>query len=318
MMKIGVLDSGYKSYALEEKILKENGYMLEIFRDHYGKTTDKIQFSRDKTGLFIRQTEIDKVFLDQCPELKAIVRYGIGYDNINLEEAAMHRVKVANVQGYATQSVSDHALALMFSCLRALPEGQRDITRRFGKPPIDDIFELSDKTLGVIGLGRIGTCFTSKCRTIFNRIIAFDPYVHNSQFRNAGAIRSSLNELLSESHVISLHCSLTEETHHLINRETIFLMKKRPILINTARGPVINEKELQLALNEDRIHSAGIDVWEDEPLTNRQKPIVNHPRVISTGHYAWFSNRSSLELQKKAAENMMGLLLGRNVPDRLI
>jgi len=317
-MKIGVLDSGYKSYAIEEKILKENGFMLEVFRDHYGKKIDKIKFSQDKTGLFIRQTEIDKDFLDHCPVLKAIVRYGIGYDNINLEEAEMHRVKVANVQGYATQSVSDHALALMFSCLRALPIGRRDITRRFGKPPIDDIFELSDKTLGVIGLGRIGTCFTTKCRTIFKRIIAVDPYVPESKFRKAGAIRSSLNELLSDSHVISLHCSLTEETHHLIKRETISLMKKRPILINTARGPIINENDLQQALIEDKIHSAGIDVWEDEPLTYRQKPIVNHPKVISTGHYAWYSNRSSLELQKKAAENMMGLLLGRNVLDRLI
>lgn len=317
-MKIGVLDSGYKSYAVEEKILKKHGFILEIFRDHYGKRIDKIKFSSDKTGLFIRQTEIDKDFLDHCPQLKAIVRYGIGYDNINLDEAEKHRVKVANVQGYATQSVSDHTLALMFSCLRALPQGRRDITRRFGKPPIDDIFELSDKTLGVIGLGRIGTCLTTKCRTIFNRVIAVDPYVPDSQFRKAGAIRSSLNELLSDSHVISLHCSLTGETHHLINRETISRMKKKPILINTARGPVISENDLHQALNEDRIHSAGIDVWEDEPLTDRQKPIVNHPRVISTGHYAWYSSRSSLELQKKAAENMMGLLTGRKVPDRLI
>lgn len=318
MRKIGVLDSGYKSYAIEEKILKRNGFVLEIFRDHYGKKIDKIKFSRDKTGLFIRQTEIDKKFLDQCPELQAIVRYGIGYDNINLEEAEIHRVKVANVQGYATQSVSDHAMALIFACLRALSKGQRDIMHRFGKPPIEDIFELSDKTLGVIGLGRIGTCLALKCRTIFNRIIAVDPYVADLQFRKARAVRSSMNELLSESHVISLHCSLTEETHHLINRETISLMKKRPILINTARGPVINEKDLQQALNEDRIHSAGIDVWEDEPLADRQKPLVNHPRIISTGHYAWYSNRSSQELQKKAADNMMGLLMGRKVPDRLI
>jgi len=317
-MKIGVLDSGYKSYAFEEKILKENGFEIEVFRDHYGNRNDKIEFSKDKVGLFIRQTEIDKNFLGQCPDLKAIVRYGIGYDNINLEVAKTCRVKVANVQGYATQSVSDHAMALMFACLRALPKGKRDITRRFGKPPIDDIFELSDKTLGVIGLGRIGSRFASKCRLIFDRIIAVDPYVPDARFRRSGATRTSLNELLSESQVISLHCNLTEETHHLVNRETISRMRKRPILINTARGPVMNEKDILQALNEGRIHSAGIDVWEDEPLTARQKSLVNHPGIISTGHYAWYSDRSSLELQKRAAENMIGLLMGRKVPDRLV
>ncbi len=317
-MKIGVLDSGYISYSIEEQHVKKYGYELEVFRDHYGNISEKIEFSKDKTGLFIRQTEIDKFFLDQCPELKAIVRYGIGYDNINLEEAKAHRVKVANVQGYATNCVSEHAMALMFACLRSLPKGMVDIHNRFGKPPVPDIFELHDKTLGIIGLGRIGSRFASNCRHIFKRVLAADPYIAEVKFRKVGAIRSELNELLAESHVISLHCNLTKETYHLINRETIGMIKNRPIIINTARGPVMNERDVWCALNENRIHSAGIDVWEDEPLTSKQRSLTDHSRVVSTGHYAWYSEYSSLELQKRAAENMVGLLKGKNVPDQII
>ena len=317
-MKIGVLDSGYASYSIEQKYLNKYGFELEVFGNHYGEMSGKIEFSKDKTGLFIRQTEIDNFFLDRCPDLKAIVRYGIGYDNIDLEAAKGHGVKVANVQGYATNSVSDHAMALMYSCLRALPQGKEDINHWFGKPPITDIFELFDKTLGIIGLGRIGSRFASNCRHIFKRVLAVDPYIAKVKFRKAGAFRSELNELLSESHVISLHCNLTKETYHLINRETIGMMKNRPIIINTARGPVMNERDVWWALNENRIHSAGIDVWEDEPLTSKQRSLKDHSRVVSTGHYAWYSEYSSLELQKRAAENMIGLLIGKNIPDRLI
>ncbi len=316
-MKIGVLDSGYKSYSIELQCIKKYGFELEVFDDHFGDTEEKIKFSRDKTGLFIRQTEIDKNFLDQCPQLKAIVRYGIGYDNINLEDAKMYNVKVANVQGYATNCVAEHAMALMFACLRSLPLGEVEIYKRFGKPPVPDIFELHNKTLGIIGLGRIGSRFALICHQLFKRILAVDPYVTDAAFKKAGVIKTELNELLTESHVISIHCNLTRETYHLVNRKTIRLLKNRPIVINTARGPVMNEEDVLWALNEKRIHSAGIDVWEDEPISSKQRPLTDHSRVVSTGHYAWYSDHSSLELQKRAAENMIGLLKGKNVPDQL-
>jgi len=317
-MKIGVLDSGYNSYSIEQQHVKKYGFELEVFEEHFGDLAEKIEFSSDKTGLFIRQTEIDKTFLDQCPKLKAIVRYGIGYDNINLEEAKAHNIKVANVQGYATNCVSEHAQALMFACLRSLPKGELDIHSRFGKPPVPDIFELHDKTLGIIGLGRIGSRFASSCRPLFKRILAVDPYIPFVRFKKAGVIRSELNKLLTESHVISIHCNLTMETNHLINRDTIRLMKNRPIIINTARGPVMNEKDILWALKKNRIHSAGIDVWENEPITSKQRFLTDHSRVVSTGHYAWYSDNSSLELQKRAAENMVGLLKGKIVMDQLV
>lgn len=317
-MKIGVLDSGYTDYTLEEKTVGEAGYELEVFNDHFGSIRDKVEFSRDKTGLFIRQTAINARFLAACPDLKAIVRYGIGYDNINLADAAARDVKVANVQGYATYCVAEHAMTLMFACLRSLPAGEAGIYERFGKPPRSDIFELHNKTLGIIGLGRIGSRFALNCRPLFRNIMAVDPYRAPEEFTQSGVVKAELDELLSGSHIISLHCNLTEETLHLINRAAIGRMRERPVIINTARGPVMREEDVLWALNENLIHSVGIDVWEDEPVSVKQDPLIRHPRVISTGHYAWYSDASSMELQKRAAENMVGLLQGKHVPDRLV
>ncbi len=317
-MIIGVLDSGYDSYAIEESYVKDHGFELEVFQDHYGEIEDKIEFARDKIGLLIRQTEIDAHFLDQCEKLKAIVRYGIGYDNINLEEARSRNIKVANVQGYATVCVAEHAMALMFACLRALPEGQEKINSHFGKPPVTDMFEFHDKTLGIIGLGRIGSRLALNCQPLFKQVLAVDPYIDDSEFEKSGAIKTDLEQLFRESQVISIHCELNDETFHLINKKSFDLMKNKPILINTARGPVINETDLIRALHDERIHSAGIDVWEDEPLTERQQPIADHPAVVSTGHYAWYSKNSIFELQKRAAENIIGLIKGEYVADELV
>lgn len=317
-MKIGVLDSGYESYDIERKYIRKYGFDLEVFRNQFGEIRDKIKFAQDKTGLFIRQTEIDKIFLDRCNGLKAIVRYGIGFDNIDLEEAKAHGVKVANVRDYATNCVAEHAMAMIFSCLRSIPKGESDILDRYGKPPRPDIFELYDKTLGIIGLGRIGTRLALFCSPLFGKVLANDPYITNDRFQKAGVLKSSLKDILEKSHVISIHCNLTKETHHLINAETIRQMKNKPILINTSRGPVIEEASLLKAFEENRIHSAGIDVWEDEPVTYRQQPLIDHPRVISTGHYAWYSEYSIKELQRRAALNMIGLLRNKNVSDRLI
>ena len=271
----------------------------------------------DSQGMLVRGTPVGKDFLNLTPELKALVRYGVGYDNINIAEATRRNIKVANVQGYANNSVSDHAIAMIYSCARLLPAGSKNIYRIFSGPPADDILELHDKRVGIIGLGRIGSCFASKVRHLFREVLAVDPYIADSKFTEAGALRTDLNTLFEKSHVISLHCNLTEETRHIINARTLSMMKQRPILINTSRGPVIDEKSLVTALNKNTLHSAGIDVFEDEPPTRKQELLINHPRAIVSGHYAWYSEYSIHELQRRAADNLIMLLTGQYVEDQL-
>jgi len=316
-MKIVILDSGYDSYAYEEQLFEEAGFQLSIFPSYDGNRNEKIEFGKEAEGILVRHTRVDTEFLTSMKNLKAVVRLGVGYDNIDVDACTKFGVKVANVQGYANHSVSDHALALLFSCCRGFWNTREQVLNGFAAPPLAEVFELHDKTLGIVGLGRIGSELCKKALPLFKRVIASDPYKPESHFNQLGAISCGLDELLDESHIISLNCNLTEETHHLLNQSTFEKMKKRPVIINTSRGPVIDEPALLEALEKDRIHSAGIDVYENEPTTEAQLGIIDHPRTICTGHYAWYSDASSQELQRRAARNLLDFLQGKLVEDCL-
>jgi D-3-phosphoglycerate dehydrogenase len=315
--KVVIIDWGYKSFSYEKNILENAGYSLDVFGGNRSDRAGKMNFAKDAVGIFCRWTVIDEEFLNALSSLKAIVRYGVGYDNIDLEAATKRGIPVCNVQGYANHSVSDHALAFLFGCLRALPLGEKGIIKDFSKPPIYEIFELHDKTLGIIGLGRIGGTFCQKARSLFERVIASDPYIPDERFTELGAIKTDLPWLLSESNVISIHCCLTPETTHLIGRKQFRQMKKIPILINTARGPVIDEVVLLEALENNMIHSAGLDVFENEPPVGCSERLYKNPRVIATGHYAWYSDAALKNLQQRAAQNMLKLLQNKIPEDCL-
>lgn len=314
---IAIIDTGYSSYEYEQKLFGANGFELMLFDGDPRDLEMKYRLAIDADGILVRGTPIKKDFVEKAKKLKAIVRYGTGYDNVDLEAATQSGIRVANVQGYANHAVSDHAMALMYSCLRGIPAAQKTLAEGFGKPPFSEVFELHDKTLGIIGLGRIGSHFARKATPLFRQTLATDPYISNHQFAKFETVKADLKTLLYESHVISIHCTLTEETRHLINTGTFLSMKQKPILINTARGPVIDENALLYALDHNLIHSAGIDVWEDEPVTKKQTALIEHPRMIGTGHIAWHSDYSIQEVQKRAADNLMALLRGEIIPDCL-
>jgi D-3-phosphoglycerate dehydrogenase len=306
--KIVILDSGYDSYAYEEELFRNAGYQLEIFPGKRHDREGKKQFAKEAKGLFVRWTEINDDFLHAIPQLKAIVRYGVGYDNVDIAAASRQNIKVSNVQGYANHAVSDHAIALIYACVRALPQGEKFEKKNFTKPPIKDIPEIHTLTLGIIGLGRIGGTLCIKAKPLFNEILACDPYIPDERFKSLGATKSSLENLIEQSDVISLHCNLTEETNNLINERIFGLMGRHPILINTSRGPVVNEEDLLKGLNEGRLHSAGLDVFHEEPPTESCDELLSHPRVITTGHYAWYSTTSTQVLQQRAADNLLSML----------
>ena len=315
--QIIVIDPGYDSYQYERQLFEENGYTFKVFTGSHHDCEGKIAFASKAEGILLRWTDVDEEFLSRLPNLKAIVRYGVGYENINLKTTMQHGVRVANVQGYANHAVSDHALALLFSCSRLLPLKQRTLKDDFGNPPAIDVVEFSNKTLGIVGLGRIGGTLCQKAQHLFNRILAVDPYIPAERFEHLGAIQCDFRTLLRESDAISILCNLTHETHLLFNRSAFSLMAKRPIVVNTARGPVVDERALLDALNQDAVHSVGMDVYSEEPPGENQEALLSHPRVIATGHYAWYSIRSSEELQKRAAKNLLALLRGEEVEDEL-
>lgn len=316
-MKVVILDAGYKSYVFERSLFEESGFTLKIHPSYKGDKAEKMEFAHEARGMLVRHTAIDTEFLSGMKNLKAIVRYGVGYDNIDVNACTRFGVKVANVQGYASHSVSDHALAMLLTCSRGMWNTKKQITTQFAAPPVEDVFELHDKTLGIIGLGRIGSELNRKASSLFKRIIASDPYKPDHYFKALNVEKAGLEHLLKSADVISLHCNLTSETTRLINRETLSKMEKKPVLINTSRGEVMDEQAVLKALQEEKIHSAGIDVFENEPVTGAQQELIDHPRTICTGHYAWYSDRAAQELQKRAAKNLLNLLNGKKIEDSL-
>jgi D-3-phosphoglycerate dehydrogenase len=317
MAIVAIIDTGYRSYDYEKELFAGMGYELQIFDGERADVPAKRELAKKADGILVRDTPIGGETFVKAPHLKAIVRYGTGYDNIDVEAANARGIKVANVQGYGNHSVSDHALALMFACIRGLPTGEKNVMTSFGKPPFPEVFEMHDKTIGIIGLGRIGGTLSDKARHLFSRVLATDPYIPDEKFKRHGAEKSSLENLLEKSHVISLHCNLTDETRHLLNRKAFSMMGQQPVVINTSRGPVIDGSALLEAANGNSIHSAGIDVYENEPADQRQEGLVSHPRIITTGHYAWYSDRSIGIMQKRAADNLAAMLKGEMIEDLL-
>lgn len=316
-MEIVVIDPGYDSYEYEKRLFEKNGFEFKVFEGGHHDREGKIAFASKAVGALLRWTQVDDTFLQQLPELKAIVRYGVGYENFDFEATKFHGVRVANVQSYANHAVSDHALALLFSCSRRLSDRQITLRDNFGNPPATDVIELSNKTLGIVGLGRIGGTFCQKAQHLFERVLAVDPYIPAERFKSLGAEHCDFQTLLYESDAISIHCNLTHETQNLFDDRAFSMMAKRPILVNTARGPVVDAKAVLDALHNDTVHSVGLDVYPEEPPGDALKPLLSHPHVIATGHYAWYSIKSSKELQKRAVNNLLALLRGDEVEDEL-
>ncbi len=308
--RIVVIDTGYSSFDQEMEILGRSGYTLELFSGDRLDTAGKAAFARGAEGMFVRWSVVDDVFLDTASSLKAIVRYGVGYDNINLEAVSARGIPVCNVQGYANHSVSDHALALIFACVRGLRAGMEQLRPNYAAPPSAHMPELHEMTLGIVGLGRIGGTLCAKACGLFGRVVACDPYVPAARHAELGAEACSFGELLAESDVVSLHCNLTGETRHLLNAKAFDRMRPNAIVVNTSRGPVVDEEALTAALETGKVFAAGLDVFEDEPPKSNRDALLSHPGVVATGHYAWYSERASRELQRRAALNLDAMLRG--------
>ncbi|MFO7975372.1 MAG: C-terminal binding protein [Candidatus Hydrogenedentota bacterium] len=315
--RVAIIDTGYDSYEQEKEILGRSGYVLDVFSGDRHDTAGKTAFARGAVGLLVRWTPIDEAFLDTASTVRALVRYGVGYDNIDLAAASARKIPVCNVQGYANHSVSDHALALILACVRDIRMGLEQLRPSYGAPPCTYMPELHEMTLGIVGLGRIGGTLCTKACGLFQRVLACDPYIPPERFTALGAEACSLDELIAASDVVTLHCSLTKETRHLINAASFDRMGPHAVLVNTARGPVVDEEALMVALEEGTIFAAGLDVFEDEPPRSNRDALLSHPRVVATGHYAWYSVRASRELQRRAALNLDAMLRGEIPEDCL-
>ncbi len=255
--------------------------------------------------------------LTQC---QVIVRCGVGYDNVDLKVAGEHGILVCNVPDYGVDEVADHAIGMMLACNRGLFLAERGLRRSLAPwdmRAVAPIFRIQGSTLGIVGLGRIGSATAKRAQGLGMKVLAYDPYVRPGTDKVLGVTLVSLDQLLGESDVVSVHTPLTEETRHLINAEAMQKMKPSSILVNTARGAVVDTDAVAEALRAKTISAAGIDVLPVEPATSDSKlvklwqedqdPPVN---LVITPHTAFYSEQGLHEMRAKAALEVARVLRG--------
>jgi D-3-phosphoglycerate dehydrogenase / 2-oxoglutarate reductase len=269
------------------------------------KLTDAI---RDADALVIRSaTKVTAELLECATHLRAIGRAGVGVDNVDLDAATRRGIVVMNTPGGNSTAVAEHTLALLLALARRVPQADASLKQgRWEKKKLEGI-ELRGKTLGLIGLGKVGTEVARLARALEMHVLAYDPYVSALVAREQQVRLASFAEVLKESDFLSLHASATPETEHLINAQTLAQMKPGIRIVNCARGELIDESALLAALESGQVAGAGLDVFETEPP--RDSRLIAHPNVVSTPHIAGSTEE---------AQEIVGIRIAEQVRDYLL
>jgi D-3-phosphoglycerate dehydrogenase len=260
-------------------------------------------------GLIIMYAPITRRVMPHLKNCKIIARYGVGVDSIDLKAAAEHGIIVSNVPDYGTNEVADHALAMMMALTRKVLQATAAVkSGRWDFRMMQPVHRLQEQTLGVIGIGRIGSAMARRAHGVGMKVIACDPYVARERVPDYVSL-VSLDELMQTSDVVSVHCPLTDETRMMLGEKKLGLMKPTAYLVNTARGSIVDEAVLDKMLGAGKLAGAGMDVLMKEPPA-ADYPLFRHDNFLVSPHMAWHSNSSVKDLKRKAAEEVRRVLRG--------
>lgn len=308
--KILITPKSFKNYKEKaHKLLQEQGY--EIIENNFGRTMTEeeiIEAAQDHVvGIIIGVDPLPARVLEQCKSLRAISKYGVGMDNIDLKSAEQLGIRVKNAVGTNNISVAEHAIALMFASARHIPAIAAGVKAYGWDRTIG--FELTNKNLGIIGGGQIGKEVAKRAVGLGMKVTIYDPYFNDQEFLEKYGVnrQESLEEVLKASDVISLHVPATETTKGLINAETLKLMKPTAVLINTSRGELVDEKALYDALRNNQIAAAAQDVFSSEP-PQQGDPLVALPNFILTPHIGAFTHEAVERMAMVSTENLIQML----------
>ena len=261
---------------------------------------------RDAYAVIAGTESYDAEMLEGCDKLRVLIRFGVGTDNFDLPKLREMGVQVGVIANY--NAVAEFTLMLILSAMKNLPQLDRAVRR--GEWARFPMRELSGKTVGIVGFGRIGKRLAELLQGFGVRILAYDPYMNEEEARKRNVLPVSFRELLRESDVVSLHLPATRETTHIINAETIAEMKDEAYLVNTARGKLVDEKALAEALRSGKLRAAGLDVYEEEPVTSADNPLFALDNVSLTPHTAAITFETNENGAYTAAQSILNVLAG--------
>ncbi len=282
-----------------------------------------IKATRDADAIITTEAQITRRVMEASPKCKVAVRYGIGFDVIDVDAATDKGIVVINIPDYCLEEVSNHAITLLLACAKKLVLLNNSLKQncwaecKQAQAPMGSIY---GQTLGLIGCGNIGRLTARKAQCFGLRILVYDPYVDKSLIKECGINLLSLAELLKESDFISVHVPLNKETWHLIGEEEFRQIKPTAYFINTARGSIVDEAALIKALKEKWIAGAGLDVFEKEPI-DPDNPLLKMENVIVTPHSASYSVTSFERLRRSVGQEVARVLSGwwpKNVVNRSV
>lgn len=272
---------------------------------------------KDKVGLLSLLTDkIDAELMDLNPQLRVVANYAVGFDNIDIPAATARGLPVGNTPGVLTDTTADFAFTLLMSAARRVVEGADYV--RAGKwktwgPKLLTGVDIHGATLGLIGFGRIGQAMAKRASGFEMRVLYYDQYRREDLETSMGVTFTDLDTLLQESDFVSIHTDLNATTTHMFNRDTLAKMKESAILINSARGPIIDPKALYEALSSGKIRAAAVDVTEPEPI-NMDSPLVTLPNFLVVPHIASATIATRGKMAEMAAKNLIAGVQGEKLP----
>lgn len=306
--KVILVKHGYSTTEPERKVVTDAGG--EFFDGDQLTEQEEKEICEEAEGILVRWRDITRDLINTYRRCKIIVRYGVGTDNVDVDAATDAGIIVGHLPTYCLDEVSTHSIGLLLDCVRRLtPTHKKLATGGWDSNPPEKIYRVAGRTLGLIGFGNIAQAVARKMNGWNLRLLAVDPYVDPARAAALGVELVDLKTLLAESNYVSVHVPRLPETRHLMSTEQFALMKSGSILINTARGPIVDGNALLDALNSGHIARAALDVFEDEP-PDVDSPLRKHPNVVLTDHVAWYSEESQTELKITAAEEAVCVCKG--------
>ena len=305
---IAMTDNVFPSLDPAKAALSRIDYELRMAKS--ASAEDILAVAKDADAILVTYAKLTRELLMQLTKCKAIGRFGLGVDNIDLVAAGEKGIQVNYVPDYCIHEVSDHALALLLALARKVPQSNKLVqSGRWEVPPLTPMHRLSGRVLGLVGFGNIPRMLAPKAKALGLKVVAYDPFAKAELFKEAGVESVSFDQLLATSDFVSVHAPLMPETRGLMNAAAFGKMKKGAMIINTARGPLIDEPALLAALDSGQLGGAALDVITTEPMP-KDSPLLGHDNLILTPHTAFYSVEALNELQTKCASDVARVLSG--------
>lgn len=315
MPTIALVNMDFASFEIEEQMAKDAGVKLIVSSMRDAAST--IANCKKADGIVTSYGEFPREVFEALPQLKVVSRTGVGYDAIDVDAATQHGVAVCTAPGYANEVVSDHAIALAMGVLRRINELDADIRAGVwdyaARRPLG---QAHGRVFGVVGMGAIGRATARKAAGLGFEVICSSRSLVAGRRTPEGYDICTFDELLQKADVVSFHCALTPQTRHMLDTAHLAMMKPDAVVVNTSRGAVIDTCALAQALEEGRLWGAGLDVFEEEPVSI-EHPIFKAPHTLFSAHAAYWSEESGVELRTRTMQSAIDVVCGRKPADCL-